>query len=155
MTRIATPNDLEFITHLAHEFDPFGPYVTVFVNMLIGNHASLRRLGVIGDVELFIHEDDAVQRTGFAAVEWSINGTGNIHGVAVDERYRGQGFATHLLNHVEQLASQRGTLTLEAITAETNIPALSCFTNFGFHNLGFKGNYPNGQRAVLLRKTVE
>ena len=155
MIRQATINDLEFITNLAHEFDRFGPYVPVFVNMLRGNHAALRPWGVTSRVELFIHEDDAGQRTGFVAVEWKEDGIGYIHGVAVDETHRRQGVANHLLDHVEQLARQRGTLKLECITAETeNAPALSCFTNYEFQNLGFQGNYPKGQRAVRLSKPV-
>jgi len=155
MIRQSTINDLVFITNLAHDFNRFGPYVPVFVNMLRGDHAALRRWGVTSRVELFIHEDDAGQRTGFVAVEWKEDGIGYIHGVAVDETHRRQGVANHLLDHVEQLARQRGTRKLECITADTeNAPALSCFTKYGFQNLGFEGNYPKGQSAVRLSKPV-
>ena len=158
MIKSATPHDpldLLFITHLATAFNVFGPYVPVFVNMLNGNRAALRDQGVIGEVELFIHED-AGERTGFVAVEWKNGGEGHIHGVAVDQRHRRQGVANHLLDHVEQLARQRGTLKLECITAETeNAPALSCFIKWGFQNLGYAGaNYPKGQRAVKLSRTL-
>ena len=147
MIRSATTLDLPFITHLATAFNVFGPYVPVFVNMMNGNR---------GEVELFIHEDDAGERTGFVAVEWKNGGIGDIHGVVVDEKHRRQGVANHLLDHVEQLARQRGTLRLECITAETaNAPALSCFIKWGFQNLGFVGrNYPNGQRPVKLSRTL-
>ena len=146
MIRSATTLDLPFITHLATAFNVFGPYVPVFVNMMNGNR---------GEVELFIHEDDAGERTGFVAVEWKNGGIGDIRGVAVDERHRRKGVANHLLDHVKKLAHQRGTLKLECITAETaNAPALSCFTDWGFENLGFVGNYPKGQRAVKLRATL-
>ena len=145
MIRSATPlEDLPFITHLATAFNVFGPYVPVFVNMMNGTR---------GKVELFIHEDDAGERTGFVAVEWKNGGEGHIHGVAVDQRHRRQGVANHLLDHVEQLARQRGTLKLECITAETeNGPGLSCFIKWGFQNLGVVGKYPNGQRAVKLSR---
>ena len=154
--RAATPQDLEFITNLAHSFDRFGPYVQVFEDMLLGNHAALQPQGVIGNVQLFIHEDDEEQPNGFVAVEWKKNGVeGHIHGVAVEERYRRQGVANHLLDCVEKLARERGILRLESITAETdNAPALSCFTQWGFENLGFVGNYPEGQRAVRLLRTL-
>ena len=155
MIRSATPLDLPFITHLATVFNVFGPYVPVFVNMLNGNSAALQAQGVKGEVELFIHEDDAGERTGFVAVEWKNGGIGDIQGVAVDEKHRRKGVANHLLDHVEQLARQRGTLKLECITAETdNAPALNCFINCGFQNLGFVGKYPNGQRAVKLSRTA-
>ena len=157
MIKSATPHDpldLLFITHLATAFNVFGPYVPVFVNMLNGNRAALRDQGVIGEVELFIHED-AGERTGFVAVEWKNGGEGHIHGVAVDQRHRRQGVANHLLDHVKKLAIPRGTLKLECITAETeNAPALRCFTDWGFENLGFVGNYPKGQRAVKLSRTL-
>lgn len=89
-------------------------------------------------------------------MEWKKNGVeGHIHGVAVEERYRRQGVANHLLDCVEKLARERGILRLESITAETdNAPALSCFTQWGFENLGFVGNYPEGQRAVRLLRTL-
>lgn len=155
MIRSATPQDLPFITNLATAFNVFGPYVPVFKNMLNGNSAALRPLGVIGVVELFIHEDNAGQRTGFVAVEWKDDGIGHIHGVAVDGRHRRQGVANHLLDHVEQLARQRGTLKIECITAATaNAPGLSCFIKWGFQKLGVVGNYPNGQSAVKLSRTL-
>ena len=147
MIRSATTLDLPFITHLATAFNVFGPYVPVFVNMMNGNR---------GEVELFIHEDDAGERTGFVAVEWKNGGIGDIQGVAVDEKHRRKGVAKHLLNHVEQLARQRGTLKLECITAATaNAAGLNCFMKCGFQNLGYAGaNYPNGQRAVKLSRTL-
>ncbi len=154
MIRPATPQDLPFIANLATAFNVFGPYVPVFENMLNGNRAALRPLGVIGVVELFIHED-AGERTGFVAVEWKNDDIGHIHGVAVDVKHRRKGVANHLLDHVKKLADDRGTLKLECITAETeNAPALRCFTDWGFENLGFVGNYPKGQRAVKLSRTL-
>jgi len=155
MIRSATTLDLPFITHLATAFNVFGPYVPVFVNMLNGNRAALRDQGVIGEVELFIHED-AGERTGFVAVEWKNDDIGHIHGVAVDVKHRRKGVANHLLDHVKKLADDRGTLKLECITAETaNAPGLSCFIKWGFQNLGYAGaNYPNGQRAVKLSRTL-
>ena len=153
--RAATQQDGEFITGLAHQFDRFGPYVPVFEAMLAGNRAALARYGVTGEVALFIHEEDGVgQRTGFVAVEWW-QGVGHIHGVVVDERFRRQRVATQLLDHVEQLARHRGTRTLECITAETdNAPALRCFEQWGFHNEGHFGTYPQGQRAVRLCRNL-
>ena len=138
----------------SNSINVFGPYVPVFVNMLNGNRAALRDQGVIGEVELFIHED-AGERTGFVAVEWKNDDIGHIHGVAVDVKHRRKGVANHLLDHVKKLADDRGTLKLECITAETeNAPALRCFTDWGFENLGFVGNYPKGQRAVKLSRTL-
>jgi ribosomal protein S18 acetylase RimI-like enzyme len=156
MIRPATPQDLNFITDLAHAaFNRFGPYIQVFEDMLLGNQAALKRQGVPGEVELFIYQDDAGQPNGFIAVEWEKGGVkGNIHGVAVDELKRGQGLATQLLECVIICASERGVMYLECITAEThNAPALSFFMKNGFENQGYQGNYPKGQRAVRLLRT--
>ena len=63
--------------------------------------------------------------------------------------------ANQLLDHIKQLARDRGVLSLKCITAETANPgALLFFTNRGFINEGFRGLYPNGQRAVSLRLTL-
>lgn len=155
MIRPATPEDHEFITGLAHAFDRFGlQYVQVFAEMLGGNRSALVRYGVIGEVALFIHEDASGQRTGFVAVEWRQD-IGHIHGLSVDDRFRRQGVATQLLDHVVQLARNRGIARLECITAETdNIPALCCFTQSGFCNEGRAGTYPGGQVAVRLHRVL-
>lgn len=154
MTRLANPQDREFIAQLASAFDRFGPYVQVFAHMLDGNPTALVPYGVNGEVALFIHENGLGQRTGFVAVEWRQregHSEGHIHGVVVDDGFRRQGVATQLLDHVEQLARRRGIATLEGITAETdNAPALHCFTQSGFDNVGYVGQYPLGQRAVRL-----
>jgi GNAT superfamily N-acetyltransferase len=155
MIRPARPEDREFITALAHEFDRFGPYVRVFAAMLDGTHAVLAPLGVTDEVALFVHEDDAGQGTGFVAVEWKQR-VAHIHGVVVDARFRRQGVATQLLEYVKQLALHRRTLTLECITAETdNAPALRCFTQWGFQNMGLVGSYPYHQPAVGLCRELE
>jgi len=154
MIRPTIPQDSEFIAQLATAFNHFGPYVQVFTNMLNGNHADLVPLGVNGEVALFIHENDLGQRTGFVAVEWRQQ-VGHIHGVVVDDRFRRQGVATQLLNYVAQLAHQRGIARLECITAQTeNAPAFNCFTQWGFNNLGYAGQYPHGQSAVRLRREL-
>lgn len=155
MIRLARTEERNFITNEAAASSRFGPYVPVFNAMLDGDHTVLRRHGVRGDVELFLYEDAANQRAGFVAVEW-IPGIVHIHGVVVDERIRRHRVATNLINHVEQLARKRGIVTLECNTAETgNFPALRCFEQWGRHNEGLAGRYPNGQRAVRLRRILE
>ena len=156
MIRPARPHDYEFITNLARAFDRFGPYVQVFAAMLRGNNAALVPNGVTGEVALFISEDDDGQPTGFVALEWRER-VGHIHGVVVHEAFRRRGEATQLLDYVAQLAREKRITTLECITAEAdNVPALHCFTNWGFQNEGYEGNYPRGQRAVrLCRDLVE
>jgi ribosomal protein S18 acetylase RimI-like enzyme len=106
---------------------------------------------VTGEVQLFVSVDNTERPMGFIAVEWQPT-VGHIHGVVVAGGFQRQGVATQLLDHVEGLAQQMGITTLECITAETeNIPALNCFTNWGFQNMGHAGTYPMGQSAVRLR----
>jgi ribosomal protein S18 acetylase RimI-like enzyme len=108
--------------------------------------------GVLGEVEIFVHSNEAGRQTGFISVEWR-NGTANIHGVAVSEEFRRQGIAARLLDHVIESASLKRITSFECITAETeNLQALSFFENKEFIVHGFAGSYPRGQRAVRLKR---
>jgi ribosomal protein S18 acetylase RimI-like enzyme len=155
MIRSASNADKATIIDLAREFDRFGPYVPVFEAMVERNHGLLRAYGVHGDLTILVHEDLAGSCIGFVAVEWE-PGVGHIHGVAVTRGSRSRGVASSLLDEVARAARQRGIPTLDCITAETeNEAALRCFLRLGFRNLGYKGRYPMGQRAVRLERTLE
>lgn len=151
MIRNHTPEDRTFIAELAESaFGRFGPFRTIFENMLDG----LGVPGVRGEMEIFVHKTDAGIQTGFIAVEWSAAVT-NIHGVAVAEEFRRQGVSSRLLDHVVASSTARGVTSLKCITAETeNMPALSFFQKKGFANMGFAGKYPNGQKAVGLKREI-
>lgn len=142
--RHATPQDAEFVAELARAFDRLGPYVDVFTEMLQRERVSV-----------FIHMHDSMQRTGFIAVEWR-HDEGHIHGLVVAEEFRGRGIATQLLDHVEQVARLQEVSALECLTSETdNVPAFSCFIQWGFDRAGPAGRYPHGQPAVRLRRFLE
>jgi ribosomal protein S18 acetylase RimI-like enzyme len=145
MIRAAQPDDSEFVTRLAHEFNVFGMmYVGVFQGFFQRDRDSF-----------LICTDDEGQRMGFAQVQWTTH-VGDIQGVVADPAFRRRGVATELLNHIEQAARDRGVSTLKCITAETQNPAaLNCFTRRGFV-VGevMRQTYPNGQRAVSLSRTL-
>lgn len=144
MIRSAQPDDSDFVTRLAHEFDIFSPmYVGVFQGFFQRDRGSF-----------LICTDDEGQRMGFAQVQWTTH-AGDIQGVVADPAFRRRGVANQLLDHIEQFARDRGVSTLKCITAETQNPAaLGCFIGRGFIIEGFRGNYPNGQRAVGLRRSL-
>jgi putative acetyltransferase len=144
MIRSAQPDDAEFVTRLAHEFDVFSTmYVGVFQGFFQRDRGSF-----------LICTDDEGQRMGFAQVLW-IADEGDIQGVVADPAFRRRGVATELLNHIEEVARARGIMTLKCNTAETQNPAaLNCFTRHGFVVGGVCGTYPNGQRAVSLSRTL-
>ncbi len=142
--------DLQFVLNLAQEFNVYGPYVPIFQNLF--NQAV--HPGNDGSVEFFIHKDINGTSTGFIAVQWSA-GLGDVHGVVVDQVYRGKGYAKELLDHVLGLARQRGVQTLKAITAALNAAALRSFQRAGYNvGNGVAGLYPNGQQAVNLWRQV-
>ena len=145
MIRPAQPDDADFVTRLAHEFDVFGTmYVGVFQRFFQGERDSF-----------LICTDDDGQRMGFAQVQWAGN-VGDIQGVVVDPLHRRHGVATQLLDHIEGVARARGVTMLKCITAETQNPAaLNCFIRKGFVVGGVCVNYPNGQRAVSLSRTLD
>lgn len=144
MVRPAQLDDEDFIIRLAHEFDVFSTrYVGVFREFFANNRDSLT-----------ICVDDGGQRMGFAQVQWT-GAEGDIQGVVVDPACRRKGVASQLLDHIENVARDRGVSSLTCITAETQNPAaLGCFTRRGYINQGFCGIYPNGQRAVRLRRAL-
>jgi ribosomal protein S18 acetylase RimI-like enzyme len=144
MIRPAQPDDAEFVTRLAHEFDVFSPmYVGVFQRFFQRDRGSFLTC-----------TDDEGQRLGFAQVQWTGN-VGDIQGVVADHAFRRQGVANQLLDHIEDVARARGVTMLKCITAETQNPAaLNCFTRHGFIVGGVCGTYPNGQRAVSLSRTL-
>ena len=144
MIRPAQPDDAEFVTRLAHEFDVFGAmYVGVFQRFFRGERDSF----------LICADEDGLCM-GFAQVLW-IADEGDIQGVVADPACRRRGVATELLNHIEQVARDRGVSTLKCITSETQNPAaLNCFTKHGFVVGGICGTYPNGQAAVSLSRTL-
>jgi ribosomal protein S18 acetylase RimI-like enzyme len=73
----------------------------------------------------------------------------------VADEFRGQGVATQLLDHVEQVARLQGASALECLTSETdNVPAFSCFIRLGFVKVEPAGRYPHGQQAVRLRRLL-
>ncbi len=141
--RAGDTGDAEFIALLAHQYDVFGNYVDVFQGMFVASPESF-----------FICENDQGQAMGYAKIEWGQN-SGDIQGVVVSPDFRRKGVATKLLDHIELVARERKIAHLKCITAETENPAaLECFTQWGFQNEGFCGHYPQGQRAVLLRRTL-
>ena len=154
MIRDIIPTDHEFVARVALAFNRFGPYDSIFVGMMKGEPPPF----VAGEVALVVHLNDVGQQTGFIAVEWPRVGDGNvghIHGVAVDDKFRRQGIATLLLDHVAKIARDRMLSRLECITAETDNPhALNCFKSYGFRTKGYCGSYPNRQRAVKLHLNI-
>ena len=144
MIRPAQLDDGDFIIRLAHEFDVFSTrYVGVFREIFANNRDSLT-----------IFVDDGGQRMGFAQVQWT-GIEGDLQGVVVDPDCRRKGVASQLLDHIENVARDRGVSSLTCITAETQNPAaVGCFTQRGYINEGFCGIYPNGQRAVRLRRAL-
>lgn len=153
MCRLAVAGDHDFIAEMAAEFNPFGNFVPVFLNMLHQNHPI--GFGVGQDVELFIHEDGVGNPDGFAAIDWKMGGVADLHGIAVRKEARRQGVAQQLLEHVVQAALARGTKVLWSLTAQVENPAaLGFFINNGFDLVGVAGNYPNGQVAVSLSRNL-
>ncbi|WP_456404258.1 GNAT family N-acetyltransferase [Thiolapillus sp.] len=56
----------------------------------------------------------------------------NIHDVAVQASYRGQGISTLMLNKVEEVARQRGCCKLTLEVLEGNRIARNAYSKFGF-----------------------
>ena len=153
--RPVNQGDFDVITSLAEYFQEFGDYVSIFQAMVEGKMTVLNRFNVINQPCLYVYDEkEGGQSLGFVAVEWS-NETGNIHGVAVFNRYRKNGIASKLFNHVVEVAKSRNIRVLETITAENENPAaLNFFKAKGFQISGYAGQYPYGQGAISLTLNI-
>jgi GNAT superfamily N-acetyltransferase len=155
--RRADARDEAAITELAGEFNRFGDYVGAFLRMLRGEQVGY---GVRFPVEIHVQEGDGGGILGFIAVEWEDGSeqlplTGNIHGISVRPSDRRGGVASALLNHVVDLAGERGAGRLRARTAEVDNPAARrFFESRGFALEGPAGWYRPDQPAIYLDRIL-
>lgn len=155
--RIAHPHqDQQAILRLAERFNRFGrDYSQAFISMLARQPLIHQPAVIVANVEIFVAEIEDQGVVGFAAVELRDGRKADLHGIAVDVEYEGQGVASKLLRHVIDQARLRGVEQAECITAETANPAaLGLFTRQGFQNAGLIGCYPRGQRAIKLTRSL-
>ena len=78
--------------------------------------------------------------------------------IAIDENYRKQGFATKLLNEMENTFPKSGEDVVEFVTLEvreSNEAAINLYKKNGYEHVVVKKNYyPDGEDAVYMVKRI-
>jgi ribosomal-protein-alanine acetyltransferase len=92
------------------------------------------------------------QLCGFV-IAWNVREEGEIATLAVDEPFRGQGIAQHLLEAALHEATRRGAKLMFLEVRPDNIAALHLYEKCGFQKVGLRKNYyRNGDDAVVMRR---
>jgi len=144
------PEDRRFIVTLAmRAFADFGDYDEIISEWLDSP----------GVVSILAVEGSA--RRGFALVAprrtigFRRTSTAELIAIAVNEAARGQGVGRSLLERVELIAQTWASSEVRLHTAVSNSGARRFFGNAGFRVIDTaEAFYPNGQRALELRKSL-
>ncbi|HYC21990.1 MAG TPA: GNAT family N-acetyltransferase [Candidatus Bathyarchaeia archaeon] len=144
------PDDRSYIVTLAmRAFADFGEYDEIISEWLDSP-------GVVSIIAA-----DPGARCGFALVAprrtvgFRRNSTAELIAIAVSEAARGRGVGRSLLERVELIARGWAAGEIRLHTAVSNAPARRFFGSAGFRVLDTADAfYPNGQRALELRKSL-
>jgi ribosomal-protein-alanine N-acetyltransferase len=79
--------------------------------------------------------------------------------IAVDTGYQQKGYAHFLLNHLCELAREKGMVSVLLEVRVSNLPALKLYQKFGFIEIGRRKNYYPAQNqtredAIVMRYTL-
>ena len=78
-----------------------------------------------------------------------------LYSLAIDSEYRGQGIASDLLAHLEQLTLSKQRLFMRLEVAETNLTAITLYKRLGYRQFGvYKHYYQDGTHALRLQKSL-
>ena len=81
--------------------------------------------------------------------------TAEIHNIAVDIPHRKRGIARLLMQTMHEKAKALGAEECLLEVRESNAPAIALYQSYGYEKYGErKRYYPNGETAVLMRKTL-
>ncbi len=90
------------------------------------------------------------------AVLWCILDQAELANIAVRSEYRGQGYASRLLERVLQIARDREVETIYLEVRASNARALELYERFGFSQVGVRKNYYDKptEDALVMRLAV-
>ena len=87
------------------------------------------------------------------AVLWCVLDQAELANIAVRSEYRGQGYASRLLERVLQVARDREVETIYLEVRASNTQALELYDRFGFSQVGVRKNYYDRPKedALVMR----
>lgn len=124
-----------------------GDFSTAYVNNILDNKTPSHDIKERGNLNIFVYHKDKVP-VGFTAFYKKSFYKGFILFLAVDEKYRGKGYARKLLTYaIDQLKSM-GSSVVELVTRTDNTKAISLYKSMGFEETWRNNNYVRFQKKV-------
>ncbi len=117
-------------------------------------HTFLSLIGRSGS-ELWVMEHPVAGILAYAVL-WCILDQAELANIAVRSEYRGQGYASRLLERVLQIARDREVETIYLEVRASNARALELYERFGFSQVGVRKNYYDKptEDALVMRLAV-
>jgi ribosomal-protein-alanine N-acetyltransferase len=82
---------------------------------------------------------------------WFVTDEGEILNIAIDPDYRRCGIGKILVKEAITVARQKGVRSLYLEVRVSNVPAITLYKSFGFHEIGFRRRYyVDGEDALLM-----
>lgn len=100
-----------------------------------------------GSLSLAAEEDG--RPVGFA-VAWTVDGSAQIHQLAVDPAHRRRGIASRLLEALLRSARERGCRTAELELRAGNAAARKLYGKAGFREVGLRKRFYEGREDAVL-----
>ena len=117
-------------------------------------HTFLSLIGRSGS-ELWVMEHPVAGILAYAVL-WCILDQAELANIAVRSEYRGQGYASRLLERVLQIVRDREVETIYLEVRASNTRALELYERFGFSQVGVRKNYYDKptEDALVMRLVV-
>ena len=98
--------------------------------------------GLIGrdGAEIWVIENSRVGVIGYGVL-WCLLDQGELANMAIAPEFLGQGLAVGLLDHLLEVASNRGVNSIYLEVRESNVRAADLYLGFGFEEIGRRENY--------------
>lgn len=105
------------------------------------------------ETSLFLVAKEENEVIGYIGMSIVIN-EGYIFNVAVREKYRNKGVATALINELVTYGKKNNFSFITLEVRESNLPAISLYSKFGFIKAGERKNYYSNpkENAILMTK---
>ncbi len=105
--------------------------------------------------ELWVMEHSVAGIVAYAVL-WCILDQAELANIAVRSEYRGQGYASRLLERVLQIVRDREVETIYLEVRASNTRALELYERFGFSQVGVRKNYYDKptEDALVMRLVV-
>lgn len=119
-----------------------------FFNVNHGNENRVKEFFVNGkkDHNFYIVTDD--KEIIALSFIWDINTSIPWYGIAVSDRYQGQGIGKMLTEYIFSILKEKGFGGLLLRTSTENIPAQKLYEKCGFERIGM---HPSGEYLYLMR----